>query len=193
MGHKPSHGIVPAHGQIPGMPGTLSQADLAVCGPMARTVDDLEICLEALVGPDRWNEPAWRLELPTPPTREIGELRIAAWIDDEYCPVDASTRRVLGDLIATIESAGGNVDTEARPGFTLERADTVFKNLLFAALSGGVPRSTIEEMADADPVTPFGQMARATAVRHRGWLADNERRLQLRERCASSSRSTMSC
>ena len=29
MGHKPSFGIVPAHGQIPGMPGTLTQADLA--------------------------------------------------------------------------------------------------------------------------------------------------------------------
>ena len=28
MGHKPSYGIVPAHGQIPGMPGTLTQADL---------------------------------------------------------------------------------------------------------------------------------------------------------------------
>ena len=26
MGHKPSYGIVPAHGQIPGMPGTMSQA-----------------------------------------------------------------------------------------------------------------------------------------------------------------------
>ncbi len=29
-GHKPSYGIVPAHGQIPGPPGTLTLADLAV-------------------------------------------------------------------------------------------------------------------------------------------------------------------
>ena len=34
VGHKPSYGIVPAHGQIPGMPGTLTQADLAVTGPI---------------------------------------------------------------------------------------------------------------------------------------------------------------
>ncbi len=67
MGHKPSYGIVPAHGQIPGMPGTLSQADLAVCGPMARCVDDLELELDVLAGPDRWNHPAWRLDLPAPP------------------------------------------------------------------------------------------------------------------------------
>jgi amidase len=37
VGHKPSYGIVPAHGQIPGPPGTLTLADLAVAGPMART------------------------------------------------------------------------------------------------------------------------------------------------------------
>ena len=35
FGHKPSYGIVPALGQIPGPPGTLTQADIAVAGPMA--------------------------------------------------------------------------------------------------------------------------------------------------------------
>src|SRR5262249_39834644 len=46
VGHKPSYGIVPAHGQIPGPPGTLTLADLAVAGPMARSVEDLELGLE---------------------------------------------------------------------------------------------------------------------------------------------------
>ena len=62
MGHKPSYGIVPGHGQIPGMPGTFSQADLAVSGPMARTVDDLELGLDVLAGPDRWMTPAQEAE-----------------------------------------------------------------------------------------------------------------------------------
>ncbi|MDJ0767210.1 MAG: amidase [Ilumatobacter sp.] len=182
MGHKPSYGIVPAHGQIPGMPGTLSQADLAVCGPMARTVADLELGLDVLAGPDRWNEPAWRLELPAADADDVSELRIAAWLDDEDCPVDASTRRVLGELVARIEAAGGRVDTSARPGFTLAKADRVFKHLLFAALAGGVPRATIEELAAASDDSPLGVMAGGTAARHRDWLADNERRLQIRER-----------
>ena len=34
VGHKPSYGIVPSHGQIPGPPGTLTLADLAVAGPI---------------------------------------------------------------------------------------------------------------------------------------------------------------
>jgi amidase len=182
MGHKPSYGIVPAHGQIPGMPGTLSQADLAVCGPMARSVDDLALGLDVLAGPDRWNEPAWRLDLPPARGRELGDLRIAAWLDDEYCPVDASSRRVLGELVTAIEDAGGRVDASARPGFTLEKADTVFKNLLMAALSGGYSRSEIERIAGTDDDSPAGRAASAAAMRHRGWLADNERRLQIRER-----------
>ncbi len=182
MGHKPSYGIVPAHGQIPGMPGTLTQADLAVCGPMARSVDDLEVELDILVGPDRWNQPGWRLELPAPRALDFSDLRIAAWLDDAYCPVDTSTRRVLGDVVGAIESAGGRVDSEARPGFTLEKADLVFKRLLFAALSGEYSYSEIEELAAIDDLSPIGVARRAAAMRHREWLAHNERRLQIRER-----------
>ena len=130
MGHKPSYGIVPGHGQIPGMPGTLSQADLAVVGPMARTVDDLETMLNVIAGPDRWQREAWHLELPGPRGSVLSDLRIAAWLDDDHCPVDTSTRRVLGELIATIEGAGGRVDTGARPGFTLEKADTVLVQII---------------------------------------------------------------
>src|SRR5262245_49547496 len=144
MGHKPSYGIVPAHGQIPGMPGTLSQADIAVTGPMARTIGDLELSLDVLAGPDRWNEPAWQLDLPPARATTLGDLRIAAWLDDPYCPVDASTRRLLDETVGAIEAAGGAVDTEARPGFTLDKVDGVFKRLLFAALAGEHPREKIE-------------------------------------------------
>ena len=49
-GHKPSYGIVPAHGQIPGPPGSLTQADLAVAGPMARKGNSDRSALIALAG-----------------------------------------------------------------------------------------------------------------------------------------------
>lgn len=181
-GHKPSYGLVPGHGQIPGMPGTLSQADLAVVGPMARTVDDLELELGVLAGPDRWQSPAWRVELPPPRATALSDLRIGAWLDDAACPVDVSTRRVLGELVATIESAGGRVDTEARPGFTLDKAREVFEQLLFAALAGEHSREKIEHMAVNTDESPLGRVKRGAAMRHRDWLAWNERRLQLRER-----------
>ena len=181
-GHKPSYGIVPAHGQIPGMPGTLTQADLAVAGPMSRSVRDLELGLDVLVGADRWNEPAWRIDLPPARAETLADLRIGAWLDDEFCPVDASTRRVLGELVTAIDEAGGRVDTDARPGFTLERADTIFRNLLFAALAGGAKASELDEMAATEGDDDRARVQRSTAMRHREWLAHNERRLQMRER-----------
>src|SRR5215510_11145187 len=82
-GHKPSYGIVPAHGQIPGPPGTLTQADIAVAGPMARTASDLAVALDLMSGPDMWNHPAWRLELPPPRATELASLRVACWFEDE--------------------------------------------------------------------------------------------------------------
>jgi amidase len=184
MGHKPSYGIVPGHGQIPGMPGTLTQADLAVVGPLARTVDDLELALDVLAGPDRWMTPAWRLDLPPSRATTLDGFRIAAWIDDEAGPVDADTRRVLGDTVEAIGFAGGRVDTDARPGFTLDKAFAVYGDLLFAALSGGVPKDRLDEYAADTDDSPGGWIKRASAARHRMWLANNERRLQIRARWA---------
>jgi amidase len=164
------------------MPGTLTQADLAVCGPMARSARDMELMLQILAGPDRWNAPAWRLELPERPVDDFTGLRIGAWLDDEHCPVDRSTRRVLGALVVAIEGAGGTVDVEARPGFTLAKVDAVFKDLLFAALSGAYTYDQIEQLAALTGDSPLDRARRAAATRHRQWLANNERRLQIRQR-----------
>ena len=182
MGHKPSYGIVPAHGQIPGPPGTLSLADLAVCGPMARTVDDLVLELHVLAGPDRWNTPAWRLELPPQRANDLGAMRVAAWLDDEHCPVDAATARVLGSLVTMLEAAGAPVDVDARPGFTLAKVDDVFQHLLFLALSGGHDKAKIEHMANAVGDDPLSRVKRGSAMRHRDWLSYQERRMQIRQR-----------
>jgi amidase len=184
MGHKPSYGIIPGHGQIPGMPGTLSQADLAVSGPMARTVDDLELGLDVLAGPNRWMVPAWTLDLPAPRATELGDLRLAAWIDDDHCPIDTATRLAFDETFAAIGAAGGSVDTAARPAFDLKRADDVFNALLFAALAGGHSRDKIEHMAVDTSDTVLGTVKRASATRHRDWLANHERHLQIRERWA---------
>lgn len=182
VGHKPSYGIVPAHGQIPGLPGTLSQADIAVAGPMARHVDDLELALGIITGPDRWDAPAWRLDLPPSRQEAPTDLRVAAWIDDPAAPVDADTRRVLTELIDRLRGAGVAVDDGARPGFTLDKAVDIFQKLLYAALSGGHPREKLDHMAADTSDTALGYVKRNTAMRHRDWLSNHERRLQLRMR-----------
>jgi amidase len=180
VGHKPSYGIVPAHGQIPGPPGTLSQADLAVGGPMARTVDDLVLGLDLLAGPDRWNSPGWRLELPPPRATDLRAYRIGAWLDDERCPVESEVRDLLEAAAKLLEAEGATVDTDVRPGFTLRKAADTFFTLLHAALSGGFTREAIERLALDTDDTPLALTRRRTAIRHREWLGVNERRLQMR-------------
>lgn len=86
-GHKPSYGIVSALGQIPGMPGTLSQADIAVAGPMARDVGDLEMALDVLAGPDQWNQLAYSLSLPPARHDRIADFRVGVWIDEDAAPI----------------------------------------------------------------------------------------------------------
>jgi amidase len=182
-GHKPSFGIVPAHGQIPGPPGTLTLADLAVAGPMARTIEDVELGLNVLAGPNRWDYPAWRLELPAPRHGAIKDYRVAAWLDDPACCVEPEVRALLEKAAQSLASAGATVDYDARPGFTLEKVFATFAALLQAALSGGVTFDLIEKYAVATGEAPAAQIKRLQAMRHRQWLSHNERRLQMRKQC----------
>jgi amidase len=181
-GHKPSYGIVPAHGQIPGPPGTLTLADLAVAGPMARTVEDLKLGLDLMSGPNRWEHPAWRLKLPPPRHRKLKEYRIAAWLDDPACRVEPEVRDLLEQAAKTLEAAGVQVNHEARPDFTLEKVTDTFFALLQAALAGGVANDRLEDYANTAGDTPAAQTRRLLAMRHRQWLGWNERRLQMRKR-----------
>jgi amidase len=180
MGHKPSFGIVPAHGQIPGPPGTLTLADLAVGGPMARTVADLELGLSLLAGPNRWDAAAWRLELPPPPHHDLQGYRIAAWLDDERMPVEPEVRRLLEGVVEALTHQGAKVDTDARPPFTLAKAFDTFLALLAAALSGGFKPAQLDAFAAEGDDSELSRARRRAALRHRDWLSWNERRLQLR-------------
>jgi amidase len=182
MGHKPSFGIVPAHGQIPGPPGTLTQADLAVAGPMARSISDLQLGLQVLAGPDRWNTPAWRLELPPPRRADLTGYRFGAWLDDPRCPVEPEVGDLLQRAVASLAEHGARVDAEVRPAFSLDKAADTFFTLLQAALSGSYPRDAIERMAASTDDSTLGRTRAGAAVRHRDWLSANERRLQMRLR-----------
>ena len=181
-GHKPSYGVVSALGQIPGMPGTLSQADIAVAGPMARDVDDLEIALDILAGPDSWNQLAYSLTLPPARHEDVKNFRVAVWIDEEAAPVSDAYRNLLLKAAAAFEEAGAHVDYEARPSFTFEKAVDTFRHLLSAAEAGTWTLSEIEEQA-ASKEEPQGELGIWYAsMRHREWLSWHERRLQQRNR-----------
>ena len=183
LGHKPSYGVVSARGQIPGPPGTLTQADIAVAGPLARTVGDLELGLDLLAGADAWQQVGWKLDLPAPRHKDLGAFRIAVWLEDAFCPLESEVLGLLMRAAETLGDAGAKLSFTARPDFEFAYASRVFDQLLGAALCGQYSHQKIEEMAAKPKEAASGGLAVANAVlRHRAWLSANERRLQMRKK-----------
>ena len=85
-GHKPSFGVVPQGGHA--IPGAEIPIDMLVCGPLARTADDLDTALDAITGAEAENAPYWKISLAEPRFRQLKEARIAVWLEDDCCRVD---------------------------------------------------------------------------------------------------------
>jgi len=173
---------VPAHGQIPGPPGTLTQADIAVAGPMAHTTSDLSLALDLMSGPDRWNHPAWRLELPPPRATDLTDFRVATWFTDTACPLDPEVADALVGFVARLADAGCRIKEEVTPGFDLGRAALRFQSLVTAAISGGYTPAQIEEFAAATGEDAVSEVKQQSSMRHRQWLSHNESRQQMRRK-----------
>jgi amidase len=185
-GHKPSFGIVPSRGYLDHAGGGLTEADINVVGPLARSVADLDLLLGILAGPDRHHAAGWRLDLP--PARTV--TRVGAWLDDPACPVDAEIVALLQKAVAALETDGAQIDAETRP-VGLEESVDVFLPLVTAAISPGIPDEVVEmaRAVEAIPAQPGEDaalaMGRGTVLRHRDWLEADEHRERLRRRWAA--------
>jgi len=109
-GHKPSFGVIPTTGYLDHIDGGLNEADINVFGPIARSAQDLELLLTVM----KRNSPPWVAELEAAP-EDLKDLKIGAWLDDEFCPVDDEVREQLEKAVAALEKDGISVDRSARP------------------------------------------------------------------------------
>ncbi|MCT7660589.1 amidase family protein [Mycobacterium deserti] len=158
-GHKPSWGIVSQRGHLPPPPGALSAADLAVMGPLGRSVTDLELALTVLAGPATSNAIAWRLDLPQARATALTQLRVATWLDDPAYPVEQDVAVVLQSAVDALVDAGANV-VDAPSPVSLPAVVGLHMELLYPLMD---PSSTL---------------------RHRDWLTANERRERIRAKMA---------
>ncbi len=79
-GHKPSFGIIPTYGYLDHPSFHRNVADVNVFGPIARSVDDLELLVDLLVAPNPDDAVAWRRRTPAGArhgTRRIPRRRLA--------------------------------------------------------------------------------------------------------------------
>ena len=178
-GHKPSFGVVSQIGYIDHVSYGLSEADVNVFGPLARTVGDLELLFDVIRGPRDEASGGWRLALPDA-RGTAKELRVAAWLDDPDCPVSNAVSGVLDDAVAAMESDGISIDRSARPAVPFNDVREVGLPLISAAVSPGrteEEQAALQKLATDSSASPTMRMrARASTISHREWLLLTEKR-----------------
>jgi len=192
-GHKSSHGIVPGRGHIPGPPGTKSEPDLAVMGPLARTAADLRLALDVIAGPDTLARDGWALELPPPRSEKLEDFRVAYWLDDPLCPIDSKVRDELESTIEALRPHVKLVDFGAT--LQLERIVPIYIRLLMGVMGGDMPkplraltRMVLPYYALSDRLGIKTDLMTKNAARgmhlpHSQWNRANEGRTKLRWQC----------
>ncbi len=107
---KPTEWRVPSRGHVPDLPGaTRSTRYMGTFGPLARSVDDLELALRIIAGPDGHEVEAAPVPLgPTPKLMAKG-LRIAVLTSNPLVEVSADTASVVEATAKLLSKAGARV------------------------------------------------------------------------------------
>ena len=115
FGHKPSFGVIPTLGYLDEPNGGVTESDVNVFGPIARSAEDLAFLLGLLAGPTEDRAAGWRLELPREGLNDLRSLRVATWFDEASVPMDAEMAAVLHGVANRLVDGGAAVDRTIRP------------------------------------------------------------------------------
>ena len=178
-GHKPTFGIVPKRGQTIDN-SILTEGDISVVGPIARSAADLALALDVTAGPDVLLAPGWKLQLPKAPTSLRG-LRVAVWSDQpDIAPVDDEVRDRIEAAGDALRRAGAKVHYDVRPEFDPAEAHETYQRLLMALMAppGDAYREMVARAAALDPADrgPYAQQLRWSTASYREFaIAANAR------------------
>jgi amidase len=177
-GLKPSWGVVPSRGHIPGPPGSLVETDINCNGPLARNLEDLGMALDVIAGPVPEDATGWRLELDEgPPLDDVGTLRVGTVFDQgtDVVPLAADMRATLDAFASRITDAGARVESIALP---VPLADGLrsWQELVCPIIGTGLSDEVflafaeLESLPGDDPALVAG---RSLAGRYRSWARAN--------------------
>jgi amidase len=163
FGLKTTYGIVPQRGYLDRVGGGVSDADINVLGPLARSAGDLALVLDVVAGPLDDDAPGWRLELPAPRATSLADYRVGVWLDEPSVPLGDEVRAIAARVVDVLADAGARVE-EAHPGVAFDEQVTLFMEAVGAAVSPGM-----------DPA-----LGEVVAGGHLNWLHALDRRAGLR-------------
>ncbi len=177
-GLKPSWGVVPSRGHIPGPPGSLLEADVNCNGPLARSIDDLRLGVGRRRRPASGGCAGWHLELDEgPPVDDLAGLRVATVFDEghDLLPLAGDVRSGLEDFAGRIAEGGAAVDAVALP---VPLADGLrsWQELVLPIIGLGLPDEAFDSFAELESVPgddPMVVAGRSLAGRYRSWARAN--------------------
>ena len=184
FGHKPTWGVVPESGHelIPGVP----DADLSVCGPLARDAQDLQLALSVMSGPTGREAIGWKLNLPAADITSLGDFRVAVWHSDELAPVSSETSGRVQMIADCLAAKGAMVSDSARPNIDFRKAHNTYESLLSSVMSSAQPIEQVEKLKvlvqtlSKDDLSSDAVNARAAIMMHRDWIRFNFKREKLK-------------
>jgi amidase len=113
-GIKPTQGRVPRTGHWPGFAGIV--AGLQQLGPIARRVDDLDLVLRVIAGPDGEDPHVAPVPLLDPESVDVAGLRVVAFTDNGIRKPAVETVSAVESAAAALEAAGARIAWEVPPG-----------------------------------------------------------------------------
>ncbi|MGC8491036.1 MAG: amidase [Syntrophobacteraceae bacterium] len=121
-GLKPTENLIPWHGISPGRPAPAYRSfrHMLSLGPLARSVEDLELCLRIIAGPHSEDPDVPCACLREVPEKPLSQLRIA-WSDDfGSVPVDSEILAAMRRFTDALSRKGIKVERAAPGGFDLQ-------------------------------------------------------------------------
>jgi amidase len=187
--HKPTHGIVASRGHVPpGLPALPGGVDLAVIGPMARSVDDLILTLDTIAGPDETADGrAYRLSLPAARHDKLADFRVLFIAEHPLLPTSPEVGASLELLAKRLTAAGVDVQRETPPLPDLAASALLYVKLLNAVISARLPEDRYQEIRaaiekiPADDQSLVAELARGAAMSHREWQRADFARQRLKQ------------
>jgi amidase len=185
---KPTEWRVPGRGHVPDLPGkTRTVRWMGVFGPLARSIDDLELALRIIAGPDGNEAEAAPVPLGPTPNLKAGDLRIAVIDSNPLVALSADTAAVVQATAKLLAKAGARVKRAEPAGLDWQQTWNDWSDLLQYEVLALLPLDQREAMfggVDA-PDPSVRSRARAARLELAQFLAVLDRRDGVIRQCDS--------
>ena len=114
-GFMPTDLRVPTTGHIPPLPEeTPYIRQMLRIGPLAHSVEDLQLCFTLIAGADLQQPQIPPVALDNPTSKQLSELKIAWTYGYDFLPISQDTRSCIQSLVTRLTAAGCNL-SECNP------------------------------------------------------------------------------